>query len=142
MKFKEYIYKYMYNIYSIAIVVLANPWGIRGESVGDPWRIRGGSVGDPWRVRGGSVGDPWGIRGGSVAGSWGIRGGSVGDPWGIRGGSVAGSWGILALFENPLVLRDFLAFGGVFWTSLGWAFALTSSWSKLASGGCPSQGQN
>ncbi len=120
MKFKEYIYKYMYNIYSIAIVVLANPWGIRGESVGDPWRIRGGSVGDPWRV----------------------RGGSVGDPWGIRGGSVAGSWGILALFENPLVLRDFLAFGGVFWTSLGWAFALTSSWSKLASGGCPSQGQN
>ena len=30
----------------------------------------------------------------------------------------------------------------IFWTSLGWAFALTSSWSKLASGGCPSQGQN
>ena len=127
MKFKEYIYRYTYNIlfYSDSGFgeSVANPWGI----VGDPWGIRGGSVGDPWQI----VGDPWGIRGGSV-----------GDPWGIRGGSWQIRGGFGRFFKIPFVLRYFLAFGGVFWTSLRWAFALTSSWSKLASGGCPSQGQN
>ena len=108
MKFKEYIYKYIYNIYSIAIVVLANPWRVRGGS----WGIRGGFVGDPWRVRGGSVADLWRIRGGSVADPWRICGESVAGSWGICGGSVAGSWGIRGGFGRFLKIPLFY---GTFW---------------------------
>ena len=64
MKFKEYIYRYTYNILFYSDSGFGESVGDRGRSVGDPWRVRGGSVGDPWGIRGGSVGDPWRIRGG------------------------------------------------------------------------------
>ena len=60
MKFKEYIYKYIYNILYIPGSFLGDPWGIFGGFLGDFWGIfllvlR--DFLDFWRIRGGFGGD-------------------------------------------------------------------------------------
>ena len=95
MKFKEYIYRYTYNI----LFYSDSGFGPFVAHRGPSWPI---------------VGDR-------------------GPSWPIV--ARRGPFWILLLIS---VVKLWVSLWRFFWTSLGWAFALTSSWSKLASGGCPS----
>ncbi len=101
MKFKEYIYRYTYNIlfYSDSGFggFVAHSWPIRGPFVaheiclfyGVFW-LFGRSVAHSWGIRGPFVGDSWPMKFACFTGFFGF----LDDPWPIRGPFVGDSWPI------------------------------------------------